>query len=421
MNELRHDGSPWRALGHRDFRLFMAGRALTLCGTWMQTMAQAWLIYRLTGSPFLLGLMETLTRTPILIFGLFGGVLADRWPRHRLMVIAQSLLLGQAALLTGLALSGHLTVAWLLGLGLLLGLISALDVPVRQAFVTDLVPRHDIPSAIGLNSSVFNATRIVGPSLAGFTVASFGAGACFLVSTCSFLVILACLLAMRIAPMPPLPLLSVTRQLREGLAYVRQTPHARIMLLLSGGLSVVAMPYSTLLPVFAGDVLHSGPIGLGWLMAANGVGAMGAALHHARRHTIHGLGVSIASSVGLFGAGLVAFALSETFWLSALALIAIGYGMVSSLAGGNILLQMAAPEVLRGRVVSLYATLSLGTTIFGSLLGGIGATYFGAPMTILVGGGLTLAMGAWAWRGLSGEEAQGVTPPLTSSGEAAIQ
>jgi MFS family permease len=387
--------SPWRALAHRNFSLFLVGRGLTLCGMWMQTMAQAWLLYRLTSSPFLLGVLEFLLRGPLLAFGLFGGVLADRWPRHRLLLVALSLLLVQAAVLAGLTLSGMVTVSWILGLGLLFGLISAVDVPVRQAFITDLVPRHDIPSAIGLNSSIFNTTRIVGPPLAGVIVVALGEGPCFLVSAVSFLVILGCLAAMQIPEALPAGNGEFRTQMREGLRYAWHTPHARAMLLISAGLSVVAMPYTTLLPVFARDVLEGNAAAMGWLMAANGLGALAAALRHARRRSTDGLAGSIVGALFLFGAGLLLLAVSRHVILSLLALTAIGYGMVSSLAGGNILLQMMAPEPFRGRVASLYATISLGTTIFGSLLAGIGASYLGAPITVAIGSTLTLALAGW--------------------------
>ena len=389
--------SPWRALAHRNFSLFLVGRGLTLCGMWMQTMAQAWLLYRLTSSPLLLGVLECLLRGPLLVFGLVGGVLADRWPRRRLLLWAQSLLLVQAAILAALTLSGTISVTWLLGLGLLFGLISAVDVPVRQAFVTDLVPRHDIPSAIGLNSSIFNASRIVGPTVAGGVVVALGEGPCFLIGAVGFLMILGCLLAMRMPESAPVDNGHMMTQLREGLRYVWHTPHARVMLLISAGLSIVAMPYTTLLPVFARDVLQGNAASMGWLMGASGVGALAAALRHARRRSTDGLGGSIVGAVALFSAGLLLLAVSRHMALSIVALMAIGYGMVSSLAGGNILLQMAAPETLRGRVASLYATISLGTTIFGSLLAGIGASYLGAPMTVGIGGALTLVLSWWGW------------------------
>lgn len=366
----------------------------------MQSMALSWLIYRLSESPFLLGLMEFIARSPILVLGLVGGLLADRWPRHRLMVVTQIAFLLQASALAALTLSGLITIGWILWLALLMGLISAIEIPVRQSFVADLVPRSDLPSAIGLNSSLFNAARVIGPSLAGIIVSSVGEGICFLINAVSFLVILGCLRAMRLEHKPRPQAGRPMEQLHEALRYAWHTPHVRAVLLVTAVLSVFAMSYSTLLPVFARDILHSGPGGLGLLMAASGVGALTAALRHAGRHTIKGIGSSIARSVGLFGLGLVAFAGSSIFWISALAMVAIGFGMVSSLAGINILLQSLVPDALRGRVVSFYTTLSLGFTIFGSLLAGGGATYLSAPITVMVGGAVTLMTAGLFWKSL---------------------
>jgi MFS family permease len=363
----------------------------------MQSMAQAWLIYRLTGSPFLLGLAEFLTRGPLLLFGLMGGLLADRWPRRRLMYVTQTLLLLQAGALAALTLSGLITVQWIMGLAFLQGLITIVEVPVRQSFVTDLVPRVDIPSAIGLNSSLFNTARIIGPSIAGVLVGTIGEGSCFLLNAMSFLVILGCLSFMKLAPAPRKEQADALWLLREGLRYAWHTPHVRALLTLAVVLSVVSMPYTTLLPVFAGEILHAGPDGLGLLMAATGIGALVAALRLARRNTVRGLGSSIARAVALFGLGLLVLASSSHLWLSLLALVAIGFGMVSSLAGCNTLLQSLAPESLRGRVVSLYATASLGFTIFGSLLAGSSATYIGTPLTVAAGGLITLLAAGLFW------------------------
>ena len=363
-------------------------------------MAMAWLVYRLSGSPFLLGLIEFIARAPILLFSVVGGLLADRWPRRRLMILTQAAMLVQAAALAVLTLSGAVTIGWLLGLALVLGVISALEIPVRQSFAADLVPRQDIPSAIGLNSSLFNAARIVGPSTAGLIVALVGEGPCFAVNALSFLIILACLKAMRLEPKTYQEPRHPIQLLKEGFSYAWHTPHVRAVLAVTAMLSIFAMPYSTLLPVFARDILQSGPEGLGLLMAASGVGALIAALRHARRHTVQGLGTSIARSAGLFGFGLLAFAASDVFWVSTAAMLAIGFGMVSSLAGINILLQSLVPDALRGRVVSLFTTLSLGVTVFGSLIAGAGATRVPAPLILIVGGAATLMTAAWFWRAL---------------------
>ena len=366
----------------------------------MQSMALAWLVYRLSGSPFLLGLVELVARAPILVFGIVGGLFADRWPRRQLMMIAEASLLVQATLLAILTLSGAITIGWILALALLLGIFSALEIPVRQSFVADLVPRQDIPSAIGLNSSLFNAARIIGPSLAGLIVGLAGEGLCFVINAFSFVIILACLWAMRLEPKRRPATGNAWEQLYEGLHYAWHTPHVRAVLAVTAMLSIVSMPYSTLLPVFARDILHRGPEGLGSLMAASGVGALAAALRHAGRDTVKGLGRAIARAVALFGISLMVFAASSVFWVSAAAMVGIGFGMISSLAGINILLQSLVPDALRGRLVSFFTTLSLGFTIFGSMLAGIGATYLPASRIVMIGGLLTLVTAGVFWRSL---------------------
>jgi MFS family permease len=395
-----HRASPWRALAHRNFALFFTGHGLSLCGTWMQSMAQAWLVYRLTGSPLLLGVTEFLSRAPILALAPLSGVLADRWPRRRIMILAQSLLLVQAAVLAALTLSGLVTIWWILGLALAQGLISALEVPVRQTFLTDLVPRRDIPSAIGLNSSIFNSSRIIGPSAAGLLVSTAGEGICFLLNAGSFLIVLVALAMIRIKQTRHDHATDAWGLLKEGLHYGWRTPHVRALLTLTGIISIASMPYATLLPVFARDILQIGPDGLGLLMAATGLGALTAALLLARRNMVLGLGTSIALAVACFGTCLLALAASSILWVSLPALYAIGFGMVSSLAGCNTLLQSLAPDPMRGRVVSLFTTASLGLTVFGSLLAGSGATCFGAPPVVAVGGLLTIGASIWFWRAL---------------------
>ena len=382
--------SPWRALSQRNYALFITGHGISLCGSWMQIVAQAWLVYRLTGSPVMLGVVEFLSRSPILLFGVLGGVVADRWPRRRLLMVAQALLLLQATPLAVLTLTGSITIEWIMGLACLLGLVSALEIPARQAFVIDLVPRSDIPSAIGLNSSMFNAARVIGPSLAGLVVSTLGEGICFLVNAISYLVVLGTVGAIRIKPKHRPQHTGTLRLLAEGLHYAWHQPHVRALLVLATLLSLAAFPFTTILPVFAVEVLHGGPGSFGLLMAFTGIGALAAALYLARRSTVEGLDLAIARSVVCFAVGLLALSASPTVWLSAPALLVVGFGMVSSLAGANTLLQSLAPEDLRGRVVSMHITVSLGMTIFGGLLAGAGATYFGAPLTLAVGGLVTL-------------------------------
>jgi MFS family permease len=365
----------------------------------MHSLAQAWLVYRLTHSPFMLGLVEFLMRAPILVFSVAGGLMADRWPRHRLLILTQALSLLQAAAMAWLTFSDRMTIEWVLLLATFLGIINALDHPIRQSFVADLVPKEALPSAIGLNSTIFNGARIVGPSVAGTIVLLAGEGVCFLVNALSYLVVLGCLLAMRgTNPGSGRSELSTLGYLREGVAYAWQTPHVRALLALITVLSIAAMPHATLLPVFAGEILRVGPTGLGWLMAATGLGALVGAFRIAGHQVLIGLGNVIAFAVILYGMGLLILALSTVLWLSIVALAMIGFGMITSLAGTNTFLQSFAPDQLRGRVMSFYATVSLGFTTFGSLVAGVGATHLGAPITVLIGGIVTIMAGLVFWK-----------------------
>lgn len=368
----------------------------------MQSLAQGWLIFRLTGSPFLLGLVGFASQAPVLIFGLIGGVAADRWPRHRLLLATQVLSLIQAAALAAWTLTGHITVERILALAVVLGFINALDMPVRQAFVADLVPRSDLPSAIGLNSSAFNAARIIGPSIAGVLVATVGEGICFLLNALSFLAVIACLLAIRLTPRPAPSHERASALLVEGFRYARQTPHVRALLALIAALSLTAMPYAVLMPIYAGDILKVGPHGLGMLMAATGLGALAGALQIARRGSVRGLGTIIARSAVFFGLSLMVLAASTTLWLSMAALIAIGYGMISGMAGANTLLQSLVPDNLRGRVMSLYTLVFLGVAPIGSLLAGALAARIGTPMTVAGGGFIAIVSAAVFWLALPG-------------------
>ncbi len=381
----------------------------------MQSLAQSWLIYRLTGSPLLLGLVGFVSQVPVLGFGLLGGVLADRWPRHRLLLITQSLSLLQAMILAGLTLRGHITIGWIMGLAAVLGLINALDMPVRQSFIADLVPRADLPSAIGLNSSAFNAARIIGPSVAGFLVAAVGEGVCFLVNALSFLAVIGCLLAMEVPQKAKAAQAHAIIFLAEGLRYARSTPHVRAALALIAVLSLTAMPYTVLLPVFAGNVLHTDANGLGWLMAATGMGALAGALRIARRGTIRGLGRLIAGATLLFGVSLLALAASTALWFSIPVLLVVGYGMITGMAGCNTLLQSLVPDHLRGRVMSLYTLFFLGMAPIGSLMAGALAAHLGTPLTIAAGGIGAILGAILFWRALPGirrhVQEQGLLPP----------
>jgi MFS family permease len=407
--------SAWRALNNRNFALFFAGQGLSLCGTWMQSLAQSWLIYRLTGSPFLLGLVAFVSQAPVLAFGLLGGVLADRWSRHRLLLTTQTLSLIQSAILAALTLTGHISVEWIMVLAGFLGFINALDMPVRQSFIADLVPRADLSSAIGLNSSAFNAARIIGPSVAGLLVGVAGEGVCFSINAVTFLAVIGCLLAMRL-PQTSKPAQEQTFTfLVEGLRYARDTPHVRAALGLIAVLSLASMPYTVLLPAFAGEILHTQAHGLGLLMAATGAGALVGALRIAQRGTIRGLGRLIARAALLFGVSLVILAGSTALWFSLPVLFAVGYGMITGMAGCNTLLQSLVPDGLRGRVMSLYTLFFLGMAPIGSLIAGALATRFGTPLTIAAGGLCAILGAVFFWRALPGirrhVQEQGLLPP----------
>jgi MFS family permease len=391
-----------RALANRNFALFLAGQGLSLCGTWMQSLAQSWLVYRLTGSPLLLGMVGFVGQAPILALGLVGGVLADRWPRRELLLITQTLALIQAGLLAALTLSGHITVGWIMVLAGLLGIINAVDMPVRQSFIADLVPRADLSSAIGLNSSVFNAARIIGPSAAGFLVAAVGEGVCFLVNALSFLAVIGCLLAIQVPQKSSSTHAHAVTFLAEGLRYAWHTPHVRAALGLIAVLSLTAMPYTILLPVFAAEVLHTNADGLGLLMAATGLGALAGALRIARRTTVRGLGRLIAKAGLLFGLSLLALAASTTLWLAVFVLLAVGYGMITGMAGCNTLLQSLVPDQLRGRVMSLYTLFFIGTAPIGSLIAGAMAARVGTPLTIAIGGVGAIIGAVVFWQALPG-------------------
>ena len=408
-------GSAWRALKNRNFALFFAGQGLSLCGTWMQSLAQSWLIYRLTGSPLLLGLVGFISQAPVLAFGLLGGVFADRWPRYRLLLITQALSLLQAGILAGVTLTGHITVTWIMVLAGFLGLINALDMPVRQSFIADLVPRADLSSAIGLNSSAFNAARIVGPSVAGLLVATLGEGVCFLINALSFLAVIGCLLAIQLPQNTKAAHHHAIIFLGEGLRYARDTPHVRAALLLIALLSLATMPYTILLPVFAAEVLHTEAHGLGVLMAATGLGALAGALRIAQRGTIRGLGRLIAQATLLFGVSLLVLSRTTALWLSMPVFFAVGYGMITAMAGCNTLLQSLVPDGLRGRVMSLYTFCFLGMAPIGSLIAGALAARVGTPITIAAGGFGAILGAAFFWRALPAirrhVQEQGLLPP----------
>ena len=387
-----------RALRHRNYRLFITGQSVSLVGTWITRIATSWLVYRLTGSELMLGLVGFCGQVPTLLLAPLAGVYVDRWDRHRVLVVTQALSLLQSAALGVLALTGAITVPWVLALQLLQGVVNAFDTPARQAFVPAMIDdRADLSNAIALNSSMVNATRILGPSIGGGLIALVGEGWCFVVDAVSYVAVLGTLLAMRVpartrADGPPAPLLG---ELRAGLAYVWGFAPVRTALLLLAVVSTWGGPYRVVMPALASEVLHRGPDALGLLMAGSGLGALGGALYLASRRTVLGLGRAIAVATLAFGAGLVAFSFTRGLPLALVLLPVVGAGFMVALASINTILQTLVDEHLRGRVMAFYTMSFLGTAPIGSLLAGVLADRFGVPATLRVGGAVCLAAGVW--------------------------
>jgi MFS family permease len=389
-----------RALRHRNYRLFFSGQSVSLVGTWMTRIATSWLVYRLTGSALLLGLVGFAGQIPSFLLAPFAGVLVDRWNRHRLLVVTQVLAMIQSAALAILALSGVITIWHVLLLSLFQGLINAFDMPARQAFVVEMVEsRADLANAIALNSSMVNAARLLGPAIGGALIAAVGEGWCFAFDALSYLAVIASLLLMRLAPRAerarPAAHGRVLAELRQGLAYVTGSAPIRSILLLLAVVSLVGMPYTVLMPIFASQILHGGPHTLGFLMGATGVGALGGAVYLASRRSVLGLGRLIPLMSALFGAGLIGFALSRSLWLSLALLVATGAGFMVQMAASNTLLQTLVDDDKRGRVMSFYTMAFMGTAPFGSLFAGGLAHRIGAPATLVLGGIGCILGGLW--------------------------
>lgn len=388
-----------RALRHRNYRLFFAGQGISLIGTWMQRIALNWLVYDLTHSATMLGILGFAGQIPTFLLAPLAGVLSDRWNLHRVIVITQVLALVQALILAALDLTGTTQVWHLLVLSVLLGVVNAFDMPARQTFVVQMLESPaDLPNAIALNSFIVNSARLLGPSIAGVLIAAVGEGVCFLLNGLSYVPVVAALLAMKLRP--PARMSDhqhVLHGLKEGFVYAFGFAPIRAILLLLALISVVGMPYTVLMPVMAGEVLHGGPRTLGFLMAATGLGAIAGALYLARRESVLGLGTLIAWAAGVFGAGLVAVSLSRVLWLS-LALLAItGFAMMLQMAASNTVLQTIVTDEKRGRVMSFYTMSFMGMVPFGSLLAGGLAGWVGAPNTLLIGGcACVLAASAFA-------------------------
>jgi MFS family permease len=378
-----------RSFRHRNFRLFFAGQFVSLTGTWMQSVAVSWLVYRLTGSSLALGLVGFASHIPVFLFGLFGGCLADRGNKRAILIAAQAAAMVQALALAALTLSGNANVWLVVSLATFLGLVNAVDMPTRQAFVVDMVGREDLHNAIALNSSMFNSARVVGPALAGVLVAAIGEGRCFLINGLSYLAVIAALAAMRLPPsVPATGGGSVSGHVGQGLAFAWQDARIRSIL---GGLvvtSLFASSYMVLLPVIVNTVLGHGAQGLGFLMAATGFGSVVAALVLALRRESRGLSRwRIVSGLGV-GLTMTVFAFSESFWLSVLLSAILGFCLIFFFAASNTMLQLRSPDAMRGRIMALYSVTLVGMAPFGSLLAGATASLLDAPAAIALAGGL---------------------------------
>jgi MFS family permease len=378
---LRHS---FRALRHRNFRLFLAGQFISLVGTWLQSVALGWLLYRLTRSALLLGLAGFLTQIPTLVLSPLAGVWADRWNRHRMVIGTQLLSMVQALALAALVLSHREAVLPILLLNLLLGIANAVDVPARQSFVVEMVAGgEDLANAIALNSSIFNLARLVGPALAGPLIAALGEGKVFLLNGLSYLAVIAALLAIRVPERPHRVerWAELRAHLRDGFEYVAGFAPIRAVLLLLASISLFGTPNSMLLPIYAGGVLRGDAHTYGMLVGAIGVGALAGALYMASRRTVVGLGGVIVVALALFSGSLLALSLCRRPWLAVPILAVTGFGMMVHMAASNTIVQTLVDPAMRGRVMSFYTVAFMGSAPLGSLLLGWVASRIGAPWT----------------------------------------
>jgi MFS family permease len=387
-----------RALRHRNYRLFFGGQIVSLAGTWITTTATSWLVYRLTGSAWLLGLVGFAGQFPAFILGPLAGIVVDRWDRRRLLIATQITSMLQSFALAALTLTGHITVEAIVLLNVVQGVVNAFDMPGRQAFLIAMIEsRDELGNAIALNSSMVNVARLVGPSIAGVVIAATNEGWCFFIDGVSYLGVIAALVEMRLAPRPA-PATRRTgarQQFIEGWQYASGFRPIRSIILLLALVSLVGVPYSVLMPIFATTVFGGGPHTLGVLMGASGSGALIGALWLATRRSVIGLGRIITIASASFGAGLVAFSLTPVLPLAILCLVVTGFGFIVQMAASNTVIQTIVDDEKRGRVMSFCMMAFLGTAPFGSLIAGWMSSRIGAPHTLLVGGVCCLAGAAW--------------------------
>jgi MFS family permease len=412
-----------RALRHRNYRLFFAGQLTSLVGTWMQTVAQSWLVYRLTGSATLLGIVGFAAQFPVLILAPIGGAVADIYPRRRTMLAIQTSAMLLAFPLAALTLLNRIQVWHIVVLAVLLGVVNAFDIPVRLSFIAEMVEREDLINAIALNSSMTNGARVIGPAIAGILVSVVGEGWCFLINGLSYLAVIIGLLFITAGKQAPHEHhVSHTQTILEGFRFVFNTQPVRTLLVLLGVVSFMGMPYSVLMPIFADSILNGGAKGLGILMGFSGLGALFGAITLAGRQGVRGLGTWVMFACGGFGISLILFSLSRSFWLSTLFLLPVGFSMMVQLASSNTLIQSMVPDRLRGRVMAVYSMMFMGMAPFGALFAGVLANHLGAPITVAIGGAVCI-VGALVFRSqlpqLRAEGRQLILAQVMAAGEQA--
>ena len=387
-----------RALQYRNFQLFFVGQIISLCGTWIQTLAQGWLVYRLTGSLVLLGGIGFVGQIPLFLLSPIAGIVADRYNRQRVVIATQTSSMVLAFVLAALTLTNTVHVWHIFVLSAILGVVNAFDISARQSFIVEMVGKPDLMNAIALNSSMFNATRIAGPAIAGLMIAVLGEGWCFFVNGASYIAVIAGLLLMRVPPLERPPREgSPLKNMIDGFRFVAQSPPIYYLLAVLGVISLAGSPFTVLMPAFADRVLHGGPKALGWLMGSSGAGALWAALILAGRRHLAGLGRWAAIAAASFSLWLIAFAFSHTFWLSVALLMPVGFSLMIQVGATNTLIQSMVPDNLRGRVISIYAMTLLGLAPFGSLAAGFVADRLGAPKAIAIGGAVCLIAALLFW------------------------
>jgi len=384
-----------RALRHRNFQLFFSGQLISLIGTWMQSVAQSWLVYRLTGSALLLGSVGFASQVPVFLFAPLGGITADRFNRRHIVIGTQVAAMLLAFILAALTLLHRVQVWHVFVLASLLGVVNAFDIPGRQSFLVDMVGKGDLMNAIALNSSMFNGARVIGPAIAGILVAKIGEGWCFFANAVSYIAVIIGLVLMKVLRPARTSMASPLEHMLEGFRFVNRTAPIRALLLLLGIVSLVGMPYVVLMPIFADKILHGGAQGLGMLMGSTGVGALLGALTLAFRQGVKGLGRWVAWCGAGFGASLIVFSISHNFWISVILLLPVGYTMMLQMACSNTLIQVMVPDALRGRVMAVYSMMFMGMAPIGALLGGAFADRLGAQMTVGIGGLASLAGACW--------------------------